>query len=67
MKMDAVAWAALANKGLIVMKTGKIENSLAVIGALIVLFAVTSAVNTALADENNLLDNSLKIAVATSG
>lgn len=30
------------------MKSGKFENGLAVIGALVVLFAVTSAVNTAL-------------------
>ena len=30
------------------MKTGKFENSLALIGVLVVLFAVTSAANTAL-------------------
>jgi len=31
------------------MKSGKIENALAIVGALIVLFAVTAAANTALA------------------
>jgi hypothetical protein len=30
------------------MKTGKFENGLALIGVLVVLFAVTSAANTAL-------------------
>ena len=34
-------------KGMI-MKTGKFENGLALIGVLVVLFAVTSAANTAL-------------------
>ena len=32
----------------IAMKSGKFENSMAVIGVLVVLFAVTSAANTAL-------------------
>lgn len=33
------------------MKTGKIENGLALLGALIVLFGVTFAANTALANQ----------------
>ena len=48
------------------MKSGKFENSLALVGVLIVLFAVTSAANTALADEVELLDGSLKTEVSAS-
>lgn len=48
------------------MKSGKFENSLALIGILIVLFAVTTAANTALADDAELLDGSLKTGVSAS-
>jgi hypothetical protein len=48
------------------MKSGKFENGLALIGILIVLFAVTSAANTALADDVELLDGSLKTGVSAS-
>lgn len=48
------------------MKSGKFENSLALIGILIVLFAVTTAANTALADDVELLDGSLKTGVSAS-
>lgn len=48
------------------MKSGKFENSLALVGVLIVLFAVTSAANTALADEAELLDSNLKTEASTS-
>ena len=47
------------------MKTGKLENALALLGALIVLFAVSAAANTALADEANSPDLTLKIEVST--
>ena len=48
------------------MKSGKFENGLALVGILIVLFAVTSAVNTALADEVECLEGNLKVEVPTS-
>ena len=48
------------------MRTGKFENALALLGALIVVFAVTSAANTALADEANIVDNNLKIESSTT-
>ncbi|MDJ0906083.1 MAG: hypothetical protein QNI96_08705 [Woeseiaceae bacterium] len=48
------------------MKSGKLENSLALIGVLIVLFAVSAAVGTALADEVELLEGNLKVEVSTS-
>jgi len=41
-------WAALTDKGMI-MKTGKFADAMAIIGVLIVVFAVTSAATTALA------------------
>ena len=48
------------------MKSGKFENGMAWAGVLIVLFAVSSAFTTALADDATLLDNSLKFEVSTS-
>lgn len=48
------------------MKTGKIENGLAILGVLIVLFAVTAAANTALADDTNLFEGNLKIESSTT-
>ncbi len=48
------------------MRTGKIENVLAVLGVLIVLFAVTSAANTALADDANVIEDNLKIESTTT-
>lgn len=48
------------------MRTGKFENVLALIGALIVVFAVSSAANTALADEANIVDSNLKIESSTT-
>ncbi len=48
------------------MKSGKFENSLALIGILIVLFAVSAAANTALADEVELLEGNLKVEVSAS-
>jgi hypothetical protein len=48
------------------MKTGKIENGLAILGVLIVLFAVTSAANTALADDANIFAGNLKIESSTT-
>lgn len=48
------------------MKSGKIENGLALVGALIVLFAVTSAANTALAADSGVLEGSLKIETTTT-
>lgn len=65
-KHNRVAWGdARKFKGLI-MRTGKIENVLAVLGVLIVLFAVTSAANTALADDANLFEGTLKIESSTT-
>jgi len=48
------------------MKTAKIVNVLAVLGALIVLFGVTSAANTALADEAGTVEPTLKIEATTT-
>ena len=49
-----------------IMRTGKIENTLAVLGVIIVLFAVTSAANTALADDANIVEGTLKIESTTT-
>ena len=43
------------------MKTDKIENGLALLGVLIVLFAVSSAANTSLDDYTTILKGDLKI------
>jgi len=43
------------------MKTGKFENGLALLGALIVLLGVSFAANTALADEAGTSNPTLKI------
>jgi hypothetical protein len=48
------------------MKSGKFENSLALVGVLIVLFAVSTAANKALADDADLLKGNLKTEVTTS-
>ena len=48
------------------MKNGKFENGLAFVGVLIVLFAVSTAANTALADDVTLLESNLKTEVSTS-
>ena len=48
------------------MRTGKFENALAILGVLIIVFAVTSAANMALADEARVLDSTLKIEVSTA-
>lgn len=48
------------------MKSGKFENGLALVGVLIVLFAVSTAANTALADDVVVLDSNLKTEVTTS-
>lgn len=48
------------------MRTGKVVNALALLGALIVVFAVSSAANTALADDVNVLDENLKIESSTT-
>ena len=48
------------------MKSGKVENGLALLGVLIVLFGVTSAANTALADEAGTLNSTLKIEASAS-
>lgn len=48
------------------MKSAKFENGLALIGVLIVLFAVSAAANKALADEVVLLESNLKTEVSTS-
>lgn len=55
----------LANKG-IMMKPGKIENGLALLGVLIVLFGVTFAANTALADEADSITPALNFEVPTT-
>jgi len=47
------------------MNTRKIENGLALLGVLIVLFGVSSAANTAFASETDAFSTSLKIAVST--
>ena len=65
-EQNRVAWGdARKLKGLI-MRTGKIENGLAILGVLIVLFAVTSAANTALADDSNNFEGNLKIESLTT-
>lgn len=46
------------------MNSRKIENGLALLGALIILFGVSVAANTALADDA-VADSTLKIEVAT--
>jgi hypothetical protein len=48
------------------MYTKKIENVLALLGALIVLLGVTAAANTALADEATVSDSTLISEIATS-
>jgi len=48
------------------MKTGKVVNTLALLGALIVLFGVTSAANIALADEAGTFSPTLKIEAPTT-
>ena len=48
------------------MRTGRIENGLAILGALIIVFAVSSAANEALADEARTLDGTLKIESSTT-
>ena len=48
------------------MKSGKFENGLALVGVLIVLFAVTTAANTALAEDAGLRKGNLKTEVTTS-
>lgn len=48
------------------MKSGKVENGLALLGVLIVLVGVSSAANTALADEAGSLNATLKIEAPTS-
>lgn len=48
------------------MKSGKFENGMAWAGVLIVLFAVSSAFSTALADDAALLEDNLKFEVSTS-
>ena len=48
------------------MRTGKFENVLALLAALIIVFAVSSAANTALAADARILDGSLKIESSTT-
>jgi hypothetical protein len=60
-----VAWATLANEG-ITMRTRKIENGLALLGALIVLLGVTFAASSALADEAINLNPTLNIEAPTT-
>ena len=48
------------------MRTGKFENALAILGALIIVFAVSSAANQALAEEARTLDGTLKIESSTA-
>jgi NaMN:DMB phosphoribosyltransferase len=48
------------------MSSRKIENSLALIAALIVLFGVGAAASTALADEANHSDSTLSSIAATT-
>jgi hypothetical protein len=49
-----------------IMRTGKFENALALLGALIIVFAVSSAANTALASDVSTLDGNLKIESSTT-
>jgi hypothetical protein len=46
------------------MNSRKVENGLALLGVLIVLFGVSSAANTAFASEADAVGTSLKIAVS---
>ena len=48
------------------MNTRKFENGLALLGVLIVMFGVGAAANTALANEAEALNSSLKISVSTT-
>ena len=48
------------------MRTGRFENGLAILGVLIIIFAVGSAANQALADEAGNLDGVLKIESSTA-
>ena len=48
------------------MRTGKLVNGLAILGALIIVFAVSSAANEALAEEVRTLDSTLKIESSTA-
>jgi hypothetical protein len=64
-ELNKVAWATLANKGMI-MRTGKFENVLALLAALIIVFAVSSAANTALAADAGIFDDNLKIESSTT-
>ncbi len=48
------------------MNSRKLENGLALLGALIVLLGVGSAANTALASEADAVSASLKIEVSTT-
>ena len=48
------------------MRTGKFENGLAILGVLIIVFAVGSAANQALAGETGALDGTLKIESSTA-
>jgi len=48
------------------MKSGKVVNGLALLGVLIVLVGITSAANTALADEASALNSTLKTAATAS-
>jgi hypothetical protein len=49
-----------------IMRTGRFENGLAILGALIIVFAVSSAANQALADEARVIDGTLKIESSTA-
>jgi hypothetical protein len=57
--------ATLTDKGMN-MRTGKFENGLAILGVLIIVFAVGSAANQALAGEAGALDGTLKIESSTA-
>jgi hypothetical protein len=48
-----------------IMNSRKIENLLALLGALIVLFSVSVAANSALAADSAAIDANLKIEVST--
>jgi hypothetical protein len=48
------------------MRTGRFENGLAILGLLIIVFAVGSAANQALAEEASTLDDTLKIESSTA-
>ena len=57
--------ATLTDKGMN-MRTGRFENGLAILGVLIIVFAVGSAANQALAEEAHSLDGTLKIESSTT-